>query len=163
MKKVIIFIVLSLLISVLFGRVLFSEDIVNEIKNESDLLELDYRLILAIAEVESDFRWNVIGGSGEVGPFQIKKDTFMWLRSKVVKLYNQSTLSQNNFVYFHMTDTRLSKTIHIKSVCLFIRWLLDQENGNLELALQRYNGSFRKIDYAKDVLKEYEIIKKELN
>jgi hypothetical protein len=160
-KKILFIIILGILVSGVFGKVFFDNLTIDIIKLESSKLDLDYRFILAIADVESDFRWNVRGKSGEVGPFQIKKDTYMWLRNTVTKKYPQSTLKQHDFVYFFLTDTQLSKTIHIKSVCLFIRWLLDQEDGNLELSLQRYNGSYRKDEYAKEVLNEYEKYKKE--
>jgi soluble lytic murein transglycosylase-like protein len=94
---------------------------------------LSLSLVLGLIEVESAFRKYAISSAGARGLMQVMP---FWTRS--IGDGNESTL-------FH-TQTQL------RYGCVILRYMLERENGNLFLALGRYNGSRGQAAYPNAVL-----------
>jgi soluble lytic murein transglycosylase-like protein len=94
---------------------------------------LSLSLVLGLIEVESAFRKYAISSAGARGFMQVMP---FWTRS--IGDGNESTL-------FH-TQTQL------RFGCVILRHMLARENGNLFLALGRYNGSRGQAAYPNAVL-----------
>jgi soluble lytic murein transglycosylase-like protein len=94
---------------------------------------LSLSLVLGLIEVESAFRKYAISSAGARGFMQVMP---FWTRS--IGDGNESTL-------FH-TQTQL------RFGCVILRHMLERENGNLFLALGRYNGSRGQAAYSNAVL-----------
>lgn len=94
---------------------------------ESRRAGLDPALILAIIQVESDYRKYAISSAGALGLMQVMP---FWK--------NEIGQSAHN-----LFDTRQN----IRFGCLVLRHYLDLENGNMRRALARYNGSLGRWDY----------------
>jgi len=83
---------------------------------------LDVDLILGLIQVESNFRRHAISSAGARGYMQVMP---FWTR----------TLADGDAASLFHTATNL------RYGCVILRHYLDQENGNLFMALGRYNGS----------------------
>ena len=94
---------------------------------------LSLSLVLGLIEVESAFRKYAISSAGARGYMQVMP---FWTRS--IGDGNESTL-------FH-TQTQL------RFGCVILRYMMERENGNLFLALGRYNGSRGQAAYPNAVL-----------
>lgn len=94
---------------------------------ESRRAGLDPALILAIIQVESDFRKYAISSAGALGLMQVMP---FWKNEIGQPAHN-------------LFDTRQN----IRFGCLVLRHYLDLENGNMRRALARYNGSLGRWDY----------------
>ena len=88
---------------------------------------LDPDLVLAVIRVESKFRKYAISSAGARGYMQI-----MVFWADIVG-------EQSSDLFNVKTNLRLG--------CAILRSYLDKENGNVHLALARYNGSLGKNDY----------------
>ena len=95
---------------------------------ESRRAGLDERLVLGLIQVESAFRKHAISVVGARGYMQIMP---FW--SRVIGDGDASKL-------FHMQT-------NLRFGCVILRHYLDRENGNLFMALGRYNGSRGKPEY----------------
>lgn len=95
---------------------------------ESRRAGLDERLVLGLIQVESAFRKFAISVVGARGYMQIMP---FWVR-----LIGDGDVSK----LFHMQT-------NLRFGCVILRHYLDRENGNLFMALGRYNGSRGKPDY----------------
>lgn len=100
---------------------------------EARRAELSLSLVLGLIEVESGFRKYAISQAGARGYMQVMP---FWTRS--IGDGNESAL-------FH-TQTQL------RFGCVILRYMLERENGNLFLALGRYNGSRGQRAYPQAVL-----------
>ena len=89
---------------------------------------LDVDLVLGLIQVESNFRKRAISSVGARGYMQVMP---FWMRllgeGDVAKLFNMQT--------------------NLRFGCVILRHYLDRENGDLFLALGRYNGSRGKPQY----------------
>lgn len=94
---------------------------------------LSLSLVLGLIEVESAFRKYAISSAGACGYMQVMP---FWVRT--IGDGNQSAL-------FH-TQTQL------RFGCVILRHMMERENGNLYLALGRYNGSRGQAAYPQAVL-----------
>ena len=95
---------------------------------ESKRAGLDVSLVLGLIQVESAFRKYAISSVGARGYMQVMP---FWTRvigdSDLRKLYHRQT--------------------NIRFGCVILRHYLDRENGDLYMALGRYNGSRGKAEY----------------
>jgi soluble lytic murein transglycosylase-like protein len=100
---------------------------------ESRRAGLDVRLVLGLVQVESAFRKYAISSVGARGYMQIMP---FWPRligdGDVQKLFHMQT--------------------NLRFGCVILRHYLDRENGNLFMALGRYNGSRGRPEYPTAVL-----------
>ncbi len=94
---------------------------------------LSLSLVLGLIEVESAFRKYAISSAGARGFMQ------------VMPFWTRSIGDGNESVLFH-TQTQL------RFGCVILRHMLERENGNLFLALGRYNGSRGQAPYPQAVL-----------
>jgi soluble lytic murein transglycosylase-like protein len=94
---------------------------------------LDVHLVLGLAQVESAFRKFAVSVVGARGYMQIMP---FW--SRLIGDGDPAKL-------FHMQT-------NLRFGCVILRHYLDRENGNLFLALGRYNGSRGKAEYPNAVL-----------
>ena len=94
---------------------------------------LSLSLVLGLIEVESAFRKYAISSAGARGFMQ------------VMPFWTLSIGDGNESVLFH-TQTQL------RFGCVILRHMLERENGNLFLALGRYNGSRGQAPYPQAVL-----------
>ena len=97
------------------------------IQYEATRAGLDPQLILSIITIEGAFNKYAIGSSGERGFMQIMP---FWLEQ--IGLPNQN-------LFDIQTNVRYG--------CTILRYYLQKENGNLERALARYNGSLKLPNY----------------
>jgi soluble lytic murein transglycosylase-like protein len=96
---------------------------------------LDPQIVLSVITVESRFNKYALSTAGAQGIMQVMP---FWLRQ--IGSARQSLLN---------VDT------NIRFGCTILRFYLRQERGNLERALQRYNGSLGNSTYSNKVLSAY--------
>ena len=96
---------------------------------------LDPQLVLAVIDVESEFRKYAVSAAGARGLMQVMP---FWVKEI-------GTPSQDLF------DWRTN----VRYGCTILRFYLDRENGNMVNALERYNGSLGKADYPKRVIRAW--------
>jgi soluble lytic murein transglycosylase-like protein len=94
---------------------------------------LSLSLVLGLIEVESAFRQYAISSAGARGYMQ------------VMPFWTRSIGDGNERALFH-TQTQL------RFGCVILRYMMEQENGQLFLALGRYNGSRGQAAYPQAVL-----------
>ncbi len=94
---------------------------------------LDTTLVLGLIEVESAFRKYAVSVAGARGYMQ------------VMPFWTRVLGSGDPSVLFHMQT-------NLRFGCVILRHYLDRENGNLFMALGRYNGSRGKEPYPKAVI-----------
>jgi hypothetical protein len=112
---------------------------------------IDIQFMVAIAMEESNINFHARGNSGEVGAFQVKPSTFRWLRDTVTKLYPQSNLTR----WQQDQHLLISHRCQIEAACLFVAWLKDTYGLAPYHVLVRYNASYRKYEYAEEVMTTY--------
>ncbi len=100
---------------------------------ESRRAGLDTTLVLGLIEVESAFRKFAVSSVGARGYMQVMP---FWARMLG---------SEDASVLFHMQT-------NLRFGCVILRHYLDREDGNLFLALGRYNGSRGKAPYPNAVV-----------
>ena len=100
---------------------------------ESKRAGLDTTLVLGLIQVESGFRKFAVSSAGARGYMQVMP---FWTR--VLATGDASVL-------FHMQT-------NLRFGCVILRHYLDRENGNLFMALGRYNGSRGKDTYPNAVM-----------
>lgn len=92
------------------------------------MYDLDPFLILAVARQESTFRPSLISRAGAVGVMQVMPATARWMVSKDPELPRDAA-------------SRLLEPEHsIRLGAAYLRWMLNQFDGNLIYALAAYNG-----------------------
>jgi len=96
---------------------------------------LDPQLVLAVIDVESQFRKYAVSVAGARGLMQVMP---FWVKQI-------GTPSHDLF------DWRTN----VRYGCTILRFYLDRENGNMVNALERYNGSLGKPDYPKRVIRAW--------
>ena len=102
-------------------------DLLQTIYYEAKRSGLEPDLVLAVIQVESNFRKYAISSAGARGFMQVMP---MWA----------TIVGETSSDLFNLrTNLRLG--------CAILRSYLDQEQGNLHRALARYNGSLGKNDY----------------
>ena len=89
---------------------------------------LDPQLVLALIQVESNFRKYAVSNAGARGLMQVMP---FW----------SSLIGDGNVRKLFDTDTNL------RFGCVILRYYLDRENNNLFRALGRYNGSLGRPEY----------------
>jgi soluble lytic murein transglycosylase-like protein len=96
---------------------------------------LDPQLVLAVIDVESQFRKYAVSAAGARGLMQVMP---FWVKQI-------GTPGQDLF------DWRTN----VRYGCTILRFYLDRENGNMANALGRYNGSLGKADYPNRVIRAW--------
>ena len=105
------------------------------IQYEASRAGLDPQMVLAVITVESRFNKYAISSSGAIGLMQIMP---FWQQQ--IGTYDQS-----------LFDTQTN----IRYGCTILRYYLQRENGNMERALGRYNGSLGQAAYPQLVFNAY--------
>jgi soluble lytic murein transglycosylase-like protein len=96
---------------------------------------LDPQLVLAVIDVESQFRKYAVSAAGARGLMQVMP---FWVKQI-------GTPGQDLF------DWRTN----VRYGCTILRYYLDRENGNMANALGRYNGSLGRADYPNRVIRAW--------
>lgn len=110
-------------------------DFLQTVWYESRRASLDPALVLGLIQVESNFNKFAVSRAGARGFMQVMP---FWARLLVGK--------SDASVLFHMQT-------NLRFGCVILRYYLrDRENGNLFMALGRYNGSRGKSEYPNAVL-----------
>ncbi|MCC2645887.1 MAG: transglycosylase [Burkholderiales bacterium] len=105
------------------------------IQYEAARANLDPQIVLSIITVESRFNNFVISSAGAVGLMQIMPFWQFWAGTPEHNLFNVQT--------------------NLRYGCSILRYYLQKENGNMEQALARYNGSIGKNWYPELVMQAY--------
>ena len=93
---------------------------------------LEPALVMAVIEVESQFKPQAISGASARGLMQVMP---FWVK----------TIGDGQVKNLH------NARINVRYGCVILRHYLDMENGDLVRALGRYNGSLGRLDYPKKV------------
>jgi soluble lytic murein transglycosylase-like protein len=96
---------------------------------------LDPLLVLAVIDVESQFRKYAVSRAGARGYMQVMPFWVKEIGDPKQSLFDQRT--------------------NLRYGCTILRHYLDRENGNMANALGRYNGSLGQPDYPNRVLRAY--------
>ncbi len=107
------------------------------VRYEAQRAGLDPELVLGLIQVESGFRRHAVSSAGARGYMQVMP---FW--TEVIGDGNPASL--------------FDLVTNIRYGCVILRHYLDLENGNLFLALGRYNGSRGRDAYPKAVLAAWE-------
>ena len=102
-------------------------DFLRTVHYEATRAGLDPQLVLAVIEVESNFRKYAVSTAGARGYMQVMP---FWVDLIGTPEHN----------LFHLRT-------NLRYGCLILRHYLDMERGNLTRALARYNGSLGKLGY----------------
>ncbi|APV50131.1 hypothetical protein BWI17_10810 [Betaproteobacteria bacterium GR16-43] len=105
------------------------------VRYESMRAGLDPHMVLAVIDVESQFRKYAVSKAGARGYMQVMP---FWLKEL-------GDPGQNIF----------TERVNLRYGCVILRHYLDRESGNLTNALGRYNGSLGKPEYPGRVLAAY--------
>ncbi len=109
------------------------EDFIKSVHYEATRAGLDPLLVLGLIKVESAFQKYAISSVGARGYMQVMP---FWI----------NVIGQKEHNLFHMRT-------NLRYGCTILKHYLDRENGNMFLALGRYNGSRGKDTYPNAVLK----------
>jgi soluble lytic murein transglycosylase-like protein len=109
------------------------DDFLQTVWYNSKRAQLDVGIVLGLIQVESNFRKRAISSVGARGYMQVMP---FWMRA----------LPGGN------VDNLFQMGINIRFGCMILREYLTRENGDLFLALGRYNGSRGKAPYPNVVL-----------
>lgn len=103
------------------------------IRYEAQRAGLDPQLVFAVIDTESSFRKDAVSHVGAIGLMQIMP---FWTR----------VLADGE------ADLLYRPAINVRFGCLILSHYVDIEKGNVERALQRYNGSLGRTVYSDKVL-----------
>lgn len=106
-------------------------DLLKLVHQEATRAELEPELVLAVIQVESNFRKYAISVVGARGLMQIMP---FWLEE-----------------IGHPDDNLFDIQTNLRFGCTILRYYLDMENGDLTRALARYNGSLGSYRYPNKV------------
>lgn len=109
------------------------EDFLKSVHYEATRAGLDPLLVLGLIKVESAFQKYAVSDVGARGYMQVMP---FWL----------NVIGQSNHNLFHMRT-------NLRYGCTILKHYLERENGNMFLALGRYNGSRGKDVYPNAVLR----------
>jgi soluble lytic murein transglycosylase-like protein len=101
---------------------------------ESERTNLDHCLVLAQAEVESDFRHDAVGGAGEIGLFQIKPSTAALLEPIAGK-FKRPVITATTRELGDLADPAIST----RFAMAYLRDIMLRK-PNIKDALTEYNG-----------------------
>ena len=107
-------------------------DLLRTVHYEASRAGLDPQLVLAVVNVESNFRKFAVSSAGARGYMQVMPFWVNLIGKKGDNLFNLRT--------------------NLRYGCVILRHYLDIEGGNLSRALGRYNGSVGKPEYPNMVL-----------
>jgi soluble lytic murein transglycosylase-like protein len=105
------------------------------VRYEAERAGLDPSLVLAVIDVESQFRKYAVSAAGARGFMQVMP---FWVKE----------IGEPGHNLFHLRT-------NLRYGCTILRHYLTIEDGNLFNALGRYNGSLGKPDYPNRVLRAY--------
>lgn len=111
------------------------ERLLTQIQYEASRAGLDPQMVLGVIQVESNFRPYAISSAGAKGLMQVMP---FWVNSIGTTEHNLFDVKTN-----------------LRYGCTILRHYLDRENGNLFLALGRYNGSRGKAIYPDAVMQAW--------
>ena len=94
---------------------------------EANRAKLDPQLVLAVIQIESNFRKYAVSRSGARGYMQVMP---FWVR-----------------LVGRQGDNLFSLRSNLRYGCVILKYYLDREKGNLFRALSRYNGSLGRPEY----------------
>ncbi|HXS54175.1 MAG TPA: transglycosylase SLT domain-containing protein [Usitatibacter sp.] len=96
---------------------------------------LDPQLVLAVMDVESHFRKYAVSKAGARGLMQVMP---FWV--SLIGVPGQDLFAERT---------------NLRYGCTILRYYVDREHGNLERALERYNGTLGQADYPNRVLEAW--------
>lgn len=102
---------------------------------EANQLALDPQIVLSVIHVESGFKRKAISSAGAMGFMQVMP---FW-----------------KYEIGYANDDLTNLETNIKYGCAILAAYLKQDNGNLRLALSRYNGSYGQTWYPELVINAY--------
>ncbi|NJM31640.1 MAG: lytic transglycosylase domain-containing protein [Limnobacter sp.] len=102
--------------------------LIKTVRYEAQRAGLDPQMVFGLIEVESNFQPKVVSSAGAIGLMQIMP---FW--TNVLSSGDKAEL--------------LKPAVNIRYGCLILKHYLELENGNLERALARYNGSLGSTRY----------------
>ncbi len=102
-------------------------DLLRTLRYESIRAGLDPQLMLAVIQVESNFRKYAVSSAGARGYLQVMP---FW-----IELIGRST------------DNLFNLRTNLRYGCVILKHYVEMENGNLTRALGRYNGSLGRPEY----------------
>jgi soluble lytic murein transglycosylase-like protein len=106
-------------------------DFLRTVHYEATRAGLDPQLVLAVIQVESNFRKYAVSGAGARGYMQVMP---FWTG-----------------LIGRKADNLFSLRANLRYGCVILKHYLDIERGNAERALARYNGSLGKPEYPRQV------------
>ena len=113
------------------------EEFLVTVHYEAKRAGLDPQLVLALIQVESNFRKYAVSHAGARGFMQVMP---FWIK----------VIGSQDHNLFHLR-------INLRYGCVILRHYLDIEKGELYRALGRYNGSLGKPDYPRAVLSAWKV------
>lgn len=99
----------------------------DEIRKNAMRYNHDPNLLLAIIQTESNFRWTKVSSKGAIGLMQIMEDTANWV-------IDQSGYGED------VRQSLAHPTVNIAIGSWYLRYLLEQYDQNLVVALAAYNA-----------------------
>jgi len=117
-----------------------NQDRVEFLKNvhyEATRAELPPELVLAVIDVESNFNRWAISGVGAQGLMQVMP---FWLKE-----------------IGHPGDNLFDIRTNLRFGCTILKYYVKRENGNLQRALARYNGSLGSVKYPNKVFNKLRV------
>ncbi len=124
MKIILFFALFSLLLSigVRVSHKLFPVDFIVAINTSAKEANLDPFLIAAMIRVESSFRPFAQSASGAFGPMQLLPSTARWFQEQI-----------------SLSGDWMDPSTNIRLGALYFRYLIDQFDGDIAVALAAYN------------------------
>ena len=152
MKKICIYTLIFLIFTGSVGvSSFFPLNYYEEINKISKKYGIDREIIYSVIKIESNFREGVISHKGAMGLMQIMPPTGQWMATSHDLPYSEKML--------------LDPVYNIKIGTLYLHYLMNRYNGDIEKVLVAYNagpsrlkdGSWKKFKETKNYLIKYKI------
>ncbi len=115
------------------GRMLYSVQYMDYIKQYAALYEVDPYLIMSMIKSESNFDENAVSHKEATGLMQITRPTALWLAER---------MALSDFRYEDITEPALN----IQMGCYYVAYLLNLYEGNVKNMLAAYNAGAGTVD-----------------
>lgn len=152
MKKIYIYILIFIIFIGTIGlNLFFPLNYYEEIDKTSTKYKVKKDIIYSVIKIESDFRESVTSHKGAIGLMQIMPPTGEWMAKSHDLPYSKEML--------------LDPLYNIKIGTLYLHYLLDRYDGDIEKVLVAYNagpsrlkdGTWKKFKETKNYLKKYKV------
>jgi soluble lytic murein transglycosylase len=152
MKRIYIYILIFLVFIGMMGVIFFFPlDYCEEIDKISKKYKVSREVIYSVIKIESNFREHIVSHKGAIGLMQIMPSTGEWMAKSHNLPYSQEML--------------LDPTYNIKIGTLYLSYLINRYEGNIEKVLIAYNagpsrlknGTWKNFKETKNYLIKYKI------